>query len=82
MVSDIVLEKELSESLKNSVEAYAGCIAGASLKNDYLQAIQTAGFHDVKVVGETTSYIDPADYQSSGDNIPITSIKVSAVKPH
>jgi arsenite methyltransferase len=81
MVSDIVLEQELPESLKNSIDAYAGCIAGASIKSDYLQSIQAAGFQGVNVVGETTSRIDPADYQSSGDIIPITSIKVSAVKP-
>lgn len=80
MVSDIVLDQELPESMKNSVEAYAGCIAGASLKSDYLRAIQSAGFHSVKVVGETTTNINPADYQSTGDIIPIISLKVSAVK--
>ena len=96
MVSDIVLEKELPSSLKNSVEAYAGCIAGASLKSDYLQAIEDAGFRDMKVVGETTSYIQPGDYQNEekccpgkdgccsapADQIPIISLKVSAVKPN
>jgi arsenite methyltransferase len=81
MVSDIVLDKELPETLKNSVEAYAGCIAGASLKSDYLEAIKSAGFQSVKVVGETTTNIDPADYQSAGDIIPIISLKVSAAKP-
>lgn len=81
MVSDIVLEKELPENLKNSIEAYAGCIAGAALKGDYLQVIHTAGFLDVKVVGDTTSYIDAEDYQAGKGVIPIISLKVSAVKP-
>jgi hypothetical protein len=29
-----------------------GCIAGASKKSDYLGAIESAGFQDVRVVGE------------------------------
>lgn len=95
MVSDIVLEKELPENIKNSIEAYAGCIAGAALKTDYLQVIQAANFQNIKVVGETTSYIQPGDYQSEDecnaekkcccnaaqDDIPVISLKVSAVKP-
>jgi arsenite methyltransferase len=36
MVSDIVLERELPEEIARSVAAYTGCIAGASLKSDYL----------------------------------------------
>ena len=81
MVSDIVLDKDLPENLKNSVEAYAGCIAGASLKSDYLKAIKSAGFQKVKLVGETRTNIDPADYKSTGDIFPIISLKVSAAKP-
>lgn len=94
MVSDIVLDMELPESLKESVEAYAGCIAGASRKSDYLKIIQNAGFRDIKIVGETTSYIKPSDYKTdengdtankcccntNDDEIPIISLKVSAVK--
>jgi arsenite methyltransferase len=64
MVSDIVLNKELPESLKNSVEAYACCIGGAALKSDYLKVIKAAGFQDINVVGENTSYIQPGDFQN------------------
>jgi arsenite methyltransferase len=95
MVSDMVLESELPESLKNSIEAYASCIAGASLKSDYLQAIKDVGLQDITVVGETTSYVHPSDFQTeekccsdkecccgpSEDEIPIISLEVSAVKP-
>jgi len=52
MVSDIVLLKELPDFIKNSPEAYIGCISGAVMKDDYLAAIREAGFHEVKVVGE------------------------------
>jgi len=52
MVSDLVLLKELPESVKKSEEAYVGCIAGAMLKKDYIRAAEKAGFKDLKVVGE------------------------------
>ena len=63
MVSDIVLGRELPENIKNSIEAYVGCVAGASLENDYLEAIESAGFNDVRVVGE--SVFDIKDIISS-----------------
>src|SRR5687767_2044052 len=39
VVSDIVLRGQLPEALLQSVAAYAGCIAGASQVDDYLEAI-------------------------------------------
>jgi arsenite methyltransferase len=53
MVSDIVLTQPLPENVRNSVEAYVGCIAGAALEADYLAAVKAAGFEDIKVVGES-----------------------------
>ena len=40
MISDIVLLKELPDFIKNSVEAYAGCISGAILKDEYIKIIR------------------------------------------
>ncbi len=54
MVSDIVLLRELPESIQKNVEAYAGCIAGAELKDKYLELIRKAGFQEVKVLEEKT----------------------------
>ena len=59
MVSDIVLAKELPDFLRDSIEAYVGCISGAVLKADYLKAIETAGFGQVKIIDET---VFPVDY--------------------
>jgi len=42
MVSDIVLDKELPESLRNSIEAYVSCVAGASPKSEYLDLIRAS----------------------------------------
>ena len=53
-VSDIVLLRDLPEKIKNSVEAYVGCISGAIHKNHYLQLIKDAGFTDITVIDETS----------------------------
>jgi arsenite methyltransferase len=52
MVSDLVLRRPLPDSVRASVAAYSGCIAGAVLRDDYLAAIRAAGFVDVKVEAE------------------------------
>ena len=51
-ISDIVLLKELPYAVKESVEAYIGCLSGAMLKEDYLAAIRAAGFSTVNVIEE------------------------------
>jgi arsenite methyltransferase len=97
MVSDIVLLNRLSDALKESIEAYVGCVAGAVMKEDYLRAIREAGFVDIEIVGETTFPISdlldhPAVQERFGQadhleekvgelSAAIASIKVSAVKP-
>ncbi|MCF8305124.1 MAG: arsenite methyltransferase [Ignavibacteriales bacterium] len=43
-VSDIVIEGDLPEKLQRSAEMYAGCIAGAVQKNEYLRIIEAVGF--------------------------------------
>jgi ubiquinone/menaquinone biosynthesis C-methylase UbiE len=57
-VSDIVLLKDLPEKIKNSVEAYIGCISGAILKNRYLQLLKDAGFIDITVTNESAYQLD------------------------
>lgn len=58
MVSDLVLVKDLPHIIKESIEAYVGCLAGAVKKDDYLEFIKGAGFTDIKVVGETNYPIE------------------------
>ncbi len=48
-ISDIVLLKMLPESLKNNETLLAGCVAGAELKEKYLEMIKNAGFENVEV---------------------------------
>jgi len=53
MVSDIVLLGELPDFIKNSIEAYIGCLSGAIMKDEYVDTIKSAGFEAVSVVDET-----------------------------
>ncbi len=55
MVSDIVFLRELPGSIRDSIEAYIGCVAGAMKKEEYLRAIEGAGFEDVKAIGESSN---------------------------
>ena len=75
MVSDIVLLKELPESGKNSPEAIAGCVGGASIKDEYLAAVASAGLRNVEVISETS----PVATGELADTI--VSINVRAIKP-
>jgi ubiquinone/menaquinone biosynthesis C-methylase UbiE len=54
MVSDIVLLKKLPESVQRNAEAYSSCIAGAEIKEKYLDLISKAGFREVKILQEKT----------------------------
>jgi len=97
MVSDMVLVSELPDSIKNSVAAYIGCLAGAIMQDEYVEAIKAAGFKQVRIVDETSLATDytPEDpivqalVNDSGISradlkrlgSSIRSIKVQAVKP-
>jgi arsenite methyltransferase len=52
LVSDLALKKPLPQAIRESIEAYVACIAGALVKDDYLDAIREAGFKDVAVESE------------------------------
>lgn len=53
-ISDIVLEKELPDFVKQSVPAHLACVAGAEKIEDYLQYIKDAGFKDIKIESKAT----------------------------
>ncbi|MDD5512655.1 MAG: methyltransferase domain-containing protein, partial [Candidatus Omnitrophica bacterium] len=80
MVSDLVLNKDLPKKLKDSVEAYVGCLAGAIKKDQYLDFIRIAGFRDVKVISESSYPVDSMFDKLESAQDAVVSIKVSAVK--
>jgi arsenite methyltransferase len=56
-VSDIVLDGELPEKLKSVAELYAGCVSGASQKDDYINLLKEAGFNEVEIKKEQNYYL-------------------------
>jgi len=54
MISDIVLERPLPRAVIESIDAYLGCVGGASLRAEYLETIAKAGFREVRVQREAS----------------------------
>ena len=76
MVSDLGTEEELPDTIRNSFDAWAGCIAGALEKNEYLDKIKQAGFKNIKVISRKPYTINVSQ-ELKGK---ITSIQVEAHK--
>jgi arsenite methyltransferase len=62
-VSDVVVQGELPAALRQSMELYVGCIAGALEETTYRTLLAEAGFERVGV--EVTRIYDPQDLAAS-----------------
>lgn len=62
-ISDIVLVGDLPDALRQDAEMYAGCVAGAIQKEEYLNLIKEAGFDTITIQKEKTISI-PEDILS------------------
>jgi len=81
-VSDIVLIGELDSEVKNDINCWVSCIAGALPQEEYLDKISAAGFDKVEVV-DSTEWVPksrPEEIQQSLKG-KLASIKVKAFKP-
>ena len=70
LISDIVTQGELPDEIRENLEMWATCIAGALDEKEYLQKIRDAGFKKVKIIGKsdfmgTVSSIKLRAYKSS-----------------
>jgi ubiquinone/menaquinone biosynthesis C-methylase UbiE len=97
MVSDIVVLKKLPEYIRESIDAYIGCVSGEITKTKYIKAIKAAGFEKVKIVSEDTYPLDlflddptatsiMADLKITSEqakalSASIASVKVQGIKP-
>ncbi len=97
MVSDIVLLRELPDAIRESMAAYVGCVAGAVLKDAYLDAMRSAGFENIQVLSEEVFPVDLVAHDPTAQAIleglklseselrdlahSVVSIRVAAVKP-
>lgn len=90
-ISDIVLEGGLPEKWRQVAELYAGCVAGAIQKKDYLGIISETGFTNITLQKDKTiiipedilaNYLSPAEIEEyKNSNLRIASITVYAEKP-
>ena len=90
-ISDVVLVGELPNALQQTAEMYAGCVAGAIQKEEYLNLIHAAGFKNLQLQKEKAIVIpDDILKQYLDDNamkllqsseLGIFSITVYAEKP-
>ena len=51
-ISDVVVNGDLPEELRNEAEMYAGCVAGAIQKEAYLELIHANGFSNITIQKE------------------------------
>jgi hypothetical protein len=54
-ISDIALLRELPEAIRKSMEAYAGCVAGGVLIDEYQTVVEGAGLQDVRLTVKGSS---------------------------
>jgi len=93
-VSDIVILGDLPPSVRDRLDAWAGCVAGALDESDYLGKIHAAGFEEVEIlshdyirVSEVAEWDDVRALLSEAGLSPrdldhkIASIRVGARKP-
>lgn len=90
-ISDIVLQGQLPNKIKEAAEMYAGCVSGAIQKEIYLELIQANGFKNITVQKDKPIIIpddilskyltedEITQFKNSGTGI--TSITVYAEKP-
>jgi len=89
-ISDVVVNGDLPEELKNEAEMYAGCVAGAIQKGAYLELIHANGFSNITIQKEKPvnipndilkKYLSPEKLESfSTGNTGIFSITIYAEK--
>lgn len=50
IISDLVTEKELDESIKNNPEKLVACVGGALTEKEYINIIKRVGFENIKIL--------------------------------
>jgi len=62
-VSDVVLQGTFPKGLRDDLQSWAGCVAGALEVNEYRTLLEEAGFLDVEF--QVTRAHDPADFANA-----------------
>jgi len=59
-VSDIVVQGELPQAIRDRLDAWAACVSGALEETEYLAKIRAAGFEQVDVLSRDQAEVDEA----------------------
>ena len=70
VVSDIVLDGELPDSIRENVLAYVGCVAGAERRERYFEMLQEAGLGEVEVLKDV-DFLEMTERDSPAEVISI-----------
>jgi len=86
MVSDMVVNGELSPAIRSQLDAWAGCVAGALKESDYVNKIRAAGFGEVEIlsrdyipVGQVAESEEVQEIVMVGPDGPVESADVKAM---
>lgn len=80
-ISDVVLTGELPADLKENVDLYTGCVAGAIQKEQYLELITGAGFSEIAIRKENEIVLPENVAEAHNGSFSILSITVTGKKP-
>lgn len=75
VISDTVTYGPVPEEIRKDMALWAGCIAGATDQEEYLEIIREAGFSDI------TIFASPAFDYARGENYGLASLTVGATRP-
>jgi arsenite methyltransferase len=64
-VSDMVVDGDLPQAIRDNLNAWAGCLAGALDESDYLSKIRAAGFERVEVLSRDYADISEAELEDA-----------------
>ncbi len=76
-ISDIVADRALSDEMRNDLDVWAGCIAGALEQRQYLRIIKEAGFVDLQVLSSREFYVQDSNNKKMAK---LSSITIRAYK--
>lgn len=69
-ISDIALLKELPKKIRESLEAYVGCVGGAILIDEYKKIVEASGLKEVRIsIKGSSACIDPTTKDPMGKAI-------------
>jgi ubiquinone/menaquinone biosynthesis C-methylase UbiE len=67
IISDIVSDEDVPESMQNNAELWSGCISGAFREDRFLEAFEEAGFYGIEIISrqaEPWAVIEGIEFRS------------------